>query len=724
MRVKILITLFIALAVTFGARAQSGGGREVTSRILILLDKSSSMINVWDGGRKKSKVADEIVLRIMDSVYKVNPDVEFSLRVFGHQSTVDENNCRDTRNEVPFRRDNRLQMEYRLDDIQPLGVTSIAYALQEAADNDLVDVAHNAYSIILITDGGESCGGDICAVMAKLAASKVFFRPYIVNLESSMQLRTAYACMGDYLEVTRYGDLPGAVSKIVNAFRPVINVNQKTYTEVKEVAATAPTVMNVTIPVIKVKDTVVHSVDPTKGLQQIAALVPATRYFAIDALAVAKPVKVAVPPFVPVTQDDAPDTPEKEPTFAVTSVAPRALKTLTLPTPVSQQPRPTAVGRYEPQVEEEVPARPAPEAISKLNTAPLRTLVKVTQGFVPVDMVKVGRYEPVLVEEVPPRPDPITIARLQTPPKRLINLFVLDGDGSILRPRKVPPMPPLKFDDAPAAKPAAKPVAGTPKPLPGKPAEFKVETEDAEQTTVQIYFTNGKGKFYTTTPQIMLLDPYTGDMVKRFYRMVDGDGNPDPQLNIQPGTYNLTFSESRNRVVNNLVIEPNKKNKVYIVVNKASLSFEYVGAPNRPVKEFSAVVTQRNRANGTITQQKCTDKLEYEPENYHVEINTFPLDIRNIDLDFDESVIRIPQPGFAKFVAEEGMNSVTLYEQFGDKYRSFSTIKLSDPVAKHLQIQPGKYEAHYHKGPGGPNASEKVVIFLIKATEETVIELK
>jgi len=67
---------------------------------------------------------------------------------------------------------------------------------------------------------------------------------------------------------------------------------------------------------------------------------------------------------------------------------------------------------------------------------------------------------------------------------------------------------------------------------------------------------------------------------------------------------------------------------------------------------------------------------------------------------------------------------VTLYEQFGDKYRSFSTVKLSDPAAKHLQIQPGKYEAHYHKGPGGPNASEKVVIFLIKATEETVIELK
>jgi hypothetical protein len=223
---------------------------------------------------------------------------------------------------------------------------------------------------------------------------------------------------------------------------------------------------------------------------------------------------------------------------------------------------------------------------------------------------------------------------------------------------------------------------------------------------------------------VVLLDPYTGNMVKRFYRMVDGDGNPDPQLNIPAGDYNLTFSETRSMVVNNVKVEANKKNKIYITVNKASLTFEYIGAPGRPVKEFSAIVTQRNRANGTVTQQKCTDRLEYEPENYHVEINTFPLDIRNIDLDFDEKVIRIAQPGFVKFVPEEGMNSVTLYEQFGDKFRSFSTIKLSDPVSKHLQIQPGRYEAHYHKGPGGSYASEKVVIFLVKATEETVGELK
>ncbi|GAA4462679.1 hypothetical protein GCM10023093_09770 [Nemorincola caseinilytica] len=100
------------------------------------------------------------------------------------------------------------------------------------------------------------------------------------------------------------------------------------------------------------------------------------------------------------------------------------------------------------------------------------------------------------------------------------------------------------------------------------------------------------------------------------------------------------------------------------------------------------------------------------------------MDRRNIDLDFNEKVITILQPGFAKFVAEEGMNSVTLYQRLADKYMSFFTLRLADPVAQHLQIQPGEYQAHYHKAGGGPGGQEKVVPFVIKATEETVIELK
>jgi hypothetical protein len=78
-------------------------------RILILLDESSSMVEKW-GNEKRYQVADRIILDLMDSVYKVNDQVEFSLRVFGHQYTVPENNCYDTKNEVMFSKDNYTQM--------------------------------------------------------------------------------------------------------------------------------------------------------------------------------------------------------------------------------------------------------------------------------------------------------------------------------------------------------------------------------------------------------------------------------------------------------------------------------------------------------------------------------------------------------------------------------------------------------------------------------------
>src|SRR4051812_38873324 len=101
-------------------------GELTQSRVLILLDESSSMLQKWPNGKEKYKAAQDVILKLMDSVYAVNGQVEFSLRVFGHQHTFDEQNCLDTKNEVPFSKDNRTQMALRLDDIRPLGITPIA----------------------------------------------------------------------------------------------------------------------------------------------------------------------------------------------------------------------------------------------------------------------------------------------------------------------------------------------------------------------------------------------------------------------------------------------------------------------------------------------------------------------------------------------------------------------------------------------------------------------
>lgn len=236
---KIYVLVSLCLFSTYFAHSQEQGSG-VQSRVLILLDESSSMIRKWQDGTPKHKAAGKLILELMDSVYKINPEIEFSLRAFGEQSEVKDNNCYDSKNEVPFSRENRTQMSLRLDDLRPLGITPIAYSLKQAGENDLLDEAHNAYSLVLITDGGESCNGDICGVMHDLMKSKIFFKPYIVGLEDDPTLDGIYSCMGNFLKTTKTTDISTTVSTIVRGLFPALKINKSGFTDVRAVVKYGP----------------------------------------------------------------------------------------------------------------------------------------------------------------------------------------------------------------------------------------------------------------------------------------------------------------------------------------------------------------------------------------------------------------------------------------------------------------------------------------------------
>ncbi len=666
MNFKRLILIFLCVLSASASYSQRESGL-VQSRVLILLDESSSMIQPWASGKEKYKAAREIIMKLIDSVYAVNKDVEFSLRVFGHQHTVPENDCYDTRNEVPFSKDNRYQVAARLDDIHPLGVTPIAFALTEAADKDLVDVNSNAYSIILITDGGESCGGDICEVMKKLIKNKVYFKPYIVSLENDPSLKVTYSCMGDFLQVTKEKDIPKAVSTIVTAFRPVIKISATDYQEVQNIAAKAPSVLKVSKPDIKPD---IKPAPAPRDQVNIAALPVITAMLAIRTNKPEMEIMAMAGQDLqlPALKVDIPFT---HPVVKIDDIIPVHLKLLAVGSPLTD---------------------------SKIKT--------VNQNM-PLPKV--------VADTIPKRPIDV-LSKLKPLARHTFSvIFVIEDHTYAMR--NVPPLPPVKTDQ-PAPKPAPE--------VPQK-HEFHVETTEDKETTVSVYFTNGQGKFYTTSPQVILLDAVTKKPVKKFFRTVDPSGNPDPQNEIAPGTYDLTLAGRPDYMLNSIVVAPHKNNKITVLVKKTTLSFAYENAPARQVKEFSAEVTERNKSQGRVQDQRCTEKLLYETGNYHIEINTFPRDVRNVDLDFDgETVITIPQPGFAKFTGDGTIHNVTLYRQYGDKFLSFFPMDLNDPKSQsqHLQMQPGSYQVHYQKGPMKGSVAEQVVPFMIKATQVTEITIK
>ena len=192
------------------------------TRILFLMDASSSMSYNWNPTNTRFQVASNILLNIIDSIYSINNEVEFAVRAYGTQYSAQEKNCYDTKLEVPFNYQNVSQIKTRLQYIRPYGFSPIAYSLQQASENELNNSAVYDYSIIFITDGGESCNGDICNVFNNLLKNKISIKPYVIGLDKNEKLKNYYECLGNFIEVNTAADINEAIQMIVNANRKII----------------------------------------------------------------------------------------------------------------------------------------------------------------------------------------------------------------------------------------------------------------------------------------------------------------------------------------------------------------------------------------------------------------------------------------------------------------------------------------------------------------------
>lgn len=247
---RLLVIVFVLFSIC--SVAQTGTDSR-QPRILILLDGSSSMGYEWQSGEKRFDAASRIIISLIDSVYKVNKNVEFALRVYGHQYPSQLNNCYDTKLEVMFSKDNIEQMRLRLANLNAIGVSPIAFSIKEAAENDMPDQLRNVYSMVLITDGAESCGGDICAVAKELLARRIDFKPYILSLVDNGSLKSGYECLGNYLPVVKEADMKTVVGKIVDNYKQMFTLPVLPKKEINTAVVSTPSVQQIAVPKVEVK---------------------------------------------------------------------------------------------------------------------------------------------------------------------------------------------------------------------------------------------------------------------------------------------------------------------------------------------------------------------------------------------------------------------------------------------------------------------------------------
>jgi hypothetical protein len=197
--------------------------KQKRTRILFLIDASSSMGYAWQKDDTRFAAAARIVSAVMDSMYAVNNEVEFAVRLYGSQYPSQDKNCTDTRLEVDFNLQNALQIKQKLQYVTPRGSSPIAYSLLQASENELAQNDQYDYNFVLLTDGGESCGGNICETFSNIVKRKVKISPYIIGLDSNVNLTSYYQCLGKYVAVTKPAEIATAVKMIVDDHRPLLS---------------------------------------------------------------------------------------------------------------------------------------------------------------------------------------------------------------------------------------------------------------------------------------------------------------------------------------------------------------------------------------------------------------------------------------------------------------------------------------------------------------------
>jgi von Willebrand factor type A domain len=201
--VRRLIYLCCAiLVVVFAAKPQAQEGRSIA----LILDASGSMNAKLAAGGTRIEAAKAAVAAF---VAKLDPNTRISYRVYGHQSPTKAHNCKDTELLVSFgpASANRDAILAKTQSVKAQGYTPITYVIQLAA----ADIAKEpgARTIVLVSDGKETCAGDPCAAAKALAAADTGLVIHTIGFNVDAAARFQLQCIARVARGT-YSDATGA----------------------------------------------------------------------------------------------------------------------------------------------------------------------------------------------------------------------------------------------------------------------------------------------------------------------------------------------------------------------------------------------------------------------------------------------------------------------------------------------------------------------------------
>jgi len=214
---RLLASLLMLVSGLFLGAAQ---GAQPPTRVILVLDASGSM---WGriGDKTRIEIARETVAGLMKDW---DPAIELGLMAYGHRR---EGDCKDIELLVPVSKTDPARIVKTVNTLHPKGKTPLSEAVRQAADR--LDYRKSKATVILVSDGEESCGADPCAVGAALKKAGADFTVHVVGFDVKKEERTGLVCLakntgGQFFAAKDATELKAALATAVKQAKQTPNV--------------------------------------------------------------------------------------------------------------------------------------------------------------------------------------------------------------------------------------------------------------------------------------------------------------------------------------------------------------------------------------------------------------------------------------------------------------------------------------------------------------------
>lgn len=163
--------------------------------LVFIFDASGSMWGKVKGGRKI-----EVGKKVLTDLVKNIPDgMQVALTAYGHRR---EGDCNDVEELVPLSPIEKDKFTKKVKAIIPRGKTPITLSIQRIAER--LKYVGKESTVVLISDGRETCEGDPCAEVKKLKERGVRFVIHVIGFAVTENDRKQLECIADAGDGTYY----------------------------------------------------------------------------------------------------------------------------------------------------------------------------------------------------------------------------------------------------------------------------------------------------------------------------------------------------------------------------------------------------------------------------------------------------------------------------------------------------------------------------------------